>query len=180
MSNYSGIEEKQDSAEQLAKLLGVPSVFKVTAAEWNTIRAKLNHLKQLIELIDTFSGAYADLSGKPDLSIYALESKKHTGIAIEDASLTGTVQLDLDTFDSFLGTLTGDVTINSTILNLPASGETVVKTLEWQSTSGEGITIPASWHKIGAYNTDGSFNVMSLNISHYPTSGVKITLTISH
>jgi len=98
MSNYSELEEKENSPEQLEAMQTILSKYKYTAEEWNMIRTKLNDLKDLIDAINTFSGAYADLSGKPDLSLL-LEKAGYTGTAQDLKNLIDTNSQDLTDFE---------------------------------------------------------------------------------
>jgi|GEM_PF-7129089 len=68
--NYSNLETKQNSLEQLARLAGVPPVFTYTAEEWNQIRAKLNDLKFLIDNLSVDGGAGLQGLQKTSYSFY--------------------------------------------------------------------------------------------------------------
>lgn len=100
------------------------------------------------------------------------------GKAIYNASLSGTITPDLNAFDSYYGILTGNTTIGF-LSNSPVIGETVVKTLEWKSTAGETLTFPSSWNIFGEYDNSGVLNVITLNISNYPTVGLKVNTFIN-
>lgn len=59
--NYSGLETKENSLEQVLKLAGLPSKFKLRAEEFNTVRAKLNDLKFLIDSLVVNSGGISGI-----------------------------------------------------------------------------------------------------------------------
>lgn len=46
---FVNIEDKQDSAEQLAATQGIPSQFKYSAAEWNLLRDKIEQLHSILQ-----------------------------------------------------------------------------------------------------------------------------------
>lgn len=67
---FVNIEDKQDSAEQLAASQGIPSQFKYTAAEWNLLRDKIEQLHSILQgevdlVATTIKNEYrsVDLSG---------------------------------------------------------------------------------------------------------------------
>lgn len=55
--NFSQLETKEDSLEQVLRLAGMASKFKLRAQEFNLIRAKLNHLKYLLDNLELGDGA---------------------------------------------------------------------------------------------------------------------------
>lgn len=46
---FVNIEDKQDSAEQIASTQGIPSQFKYSAAEWNLLRDKIEELHSILQ-----------------------------------------------------------------------------------------------------------------------------------
>lgn len=56
-TNFSEIENKEDSLDQVLKLAGLPSKFKLSANEFNLIKTKINRLKFLIDNLDLSGGA---------------------------------------------------------------------------------------------------------------------------
>jgi len=56
IKNYSELETKEDSLEQILRLYGLPDKFKLRAFEFNLVRAKINHLKYLLDNLELTGG----------------------------------------------------------------------------------------------------------------------------
>jgi hypothetical protein len=56
IKNYSELETKEDSLEQILRLSGLPDKFKLRAFEFNLVRAKINHLKYLLDNLELTGG----------------------------------------------------------------------------------------------------------------------------
>jgi len=103
--------------------------------------------------------------------------KNYIGVALENTTATGTVNLDLDTFETYELTLTGNTTI--TVTNTPAVGETVVKNVAITSTATETLTLPVSWNVYGTYADDGTRNLLTINFANYTTAGLVVDCFIN-
>ena len=100
------------------------------------------------------------------------------GTATYNATMTGTVNLDFATFASFFGILTGNTTI--TVSNLPAPGESIIRSLKIKSTTTETLTMPTTnWHYVGTYVPDGSVYDFQIEATNFPTVGIYITCYIN-
>jgi len=55
-TNYSELQTKEDSLEQILRLAGLPDKFKLRAFEFNLVRAKINHLKFLLDNLELSGG----------------------------------------------------------------------------------------------------------------------------
>jgi len=55
-TNYSELQTKEDSLEQILRLSGLPDKFKLRAFEFNMVRAKINHLKFLLDNLELSGG----------------------------------------------------------------------------------------------------------------------------
>ena len=105
------------------------------------------------------------------------DEEEIVGTATYNGAMTGTVNLDLSTFSSFYGVLTGATTI--TVTNTPASGESFVRTLKLSSTVTEALTLPVAWKVIGTYSADTTINDFQIEFSNYPTVGALVTCYIN-
>lgn len=100
------------------------------------------------------------------------------GAATYNGAMTGTVNLDLSTFTSFRGILTGNTTI--TVTNTPASGESFVRSLKISSTTTESLTLPVSWDIVsGTYGATTAIDDFQIEFSNYPTAGLIVTVYIN-
>ena len=99
------------------------------------------------------------------------------GAAIEDATLTGTENLDLDTFRSGYFTLTGNTTI--TVTNTPSAGKSFVVNITVKSTATETLTLPVAWTVIGTYTATTAENFIAIEFNNYTTAGAKVVAYIS-
>ena len=99
------------------------------------------------------------------------------GTATYDATNTGTVNLDLDTFVDHYMILTGNTTI--TVSNTPSSGESFVRNLIIKSTATETLTLPVSWIVVGEYTATTAENYFTIKFTNYPTVGLKVTCYIN-
>jgi len=101
-----------------------------------------------------------------------------TRIALYSSTTTGTVSLDLATFDSWYRVLTGNT--DFTFTNTPASGETFVRTLEVITTAAESLTFSTATKVIGTFvNDNTTVNLITINFANYPTVGLRVTVIIS-
>lgn len=97
--------------------------------------------------------------------------------AVENLTMTGTVNLDLSTFDSLEGILTGNTTI--TVSNTPAVGETFVKNLRLTSDSNtETLTLPVGWTIYGEYDVL-TINKLTIEFSNFLTNGLTVDCFIN-
>ena len=95
------------------------------------------------------------------------------GTALYNATMTGTVNLDLSTFTAYRGILTGNTTI--TVTNTPASGKSFVRSFTIQSSATESLTLPAAWKIVnGTYTADGTVNDIQIEFSNFPTTGLLV------
>ena len=99
------------------------------------------------------------------------------GKAVYNATMTGTVNLDLSTFASYRGILTGNTTI--TVSNTPAVGESFVRTLKLSSTATESLTLPVAWKIIGTYSADTTINNFDIEFANFATAGEIVTVFIN-
>lgn len=100
-----------------------------------------------------------------------------TQTTAENLTMTGTVDLDLATFDSFEGLLTGNTTI--TVSNTPASGQTFVKNLRISGDTGtETLTLPVGWTIYGEYKLD-MINKLTVEFANFATVGLKVDCFIN-
>jgi hypothetical protein len=99
------------------------------------------------------------------------------GTASENATMTGTVNLDLDTFSYFQGILTGATTV--TVTNPPAVNTSIVRNLMIKSTTTQALTLPVGWTIIGEYLADGSDNYFTIIFSNLTTAGERVVCYIS-
>lgn len=99
------------------------------------------------------------------------------GTAVYDATLTGTENLDLSTFSSLYGILTGNTTI--TVSNTPSSGESFTRSLKIKSTTTETLTLPVTWKVIGNYVPDGSLYDFQIEFTNFPTVGLFVLCYIN-
>lgn len=101
-----------------------------------------------------------------------------TDICTYEATNTGTVTLDCDTFDSSYRILTGNTDFQFT--NTPSPGESFVKTLEVISTAGETLTFTTADKVIGSFTNDNTtVNLININFANYPTVGLRVTVAIT-
>ena len=99
------------------------------------------------------------------------------GTALENATMTGTVNLDLSTFSYFKGILTGVTTI--TVTNTPAVNKSFVRNAKINSATTESITLPVTWDVIGSYVADGTDNYFTIIFSNLTTTGENVTCYIN-
>ena len=99
------------------------------------------------------------------------------GTALYNATMTGTVNLDLSTFTAYYGILTGNTDI--TVTNTPATGFSFVRSLKIESDTTESLTLPVGWEVIGTYEADGSVNDLQIEFSNFPTVGLTVTVYIN-
>lgn len=90
------------------------------------------------------------------------------GTAAEDLTLSGAETLDLSTFSSFKGILTGNTTI--TFSNLPATGKSFAKTFQIASTAAETLSFADQVIIVGEYVADGSNNYITAVFSYFPSN----------
>ncbi len=105
------------------------------------------------------------------------DEEEIVGTATYNGAMTGTVNLDLSTFTSFYGVLTGATAI--TVSNEPASGESFARSLKLSSTATESLTLPVGWKVIGTYSADTTINDFQIEFSNYPTVGALVTCYIN-
>lgn len=96
--------------------------------------------------------------------------EKILGTALYNAGLTGATDIDLNTFSDYYGILTGNTTI--TFTNTPASGKTIVRTMELSGNYTFAISGVTS--EIGSYDGTATVNILYIKISNFPTAGLKI------
>ena len=99
------------------------------------------------------------------------------GTAVENLTMTSTVNLDLDLLSYFKGILTGNTTI--TVTNPPAINTSFVKNLKISSTTTQTLTLPVTWDIIGEYVADGSDNYFTIIFSNLTTTGENVTCYIN-
>lgn len=103
---------------------------------------------------------------------------ENSEVATYEATNTGTVILDCNTFDSTYRVLTGNTDFQFS--NTPASGESFVKTIECITTAGETLTFTTADKVIGDFvNDDSTINIITINFANYPTVGLRITVMIN-
>jgi hypothetical protein len=119
--------------------------------------------------------AVAGTSANPVIDLPVEEEIE--GTALYNATMTGTVNLDLSTFTAFYGILTGNTDI--TVTNTPASGKSFVRSLKIASTATESLTLPVGWNVIGTYAADTSVNDIQIEFSNFPTVGLTVTAYIN-
>ena len=151
-----------------ADLIHIVDVSDTTANPLGTSK------KSLWSLIKSTLKTYFDTLY---VKISNLIEENIVGTAIENAAMTGTVNLDLDTFSYFKGELTGATTI--TVTNEPAFNTSFVKSLKINSTTTESITLPATWDVIGSYVADGSDNYFTIIFSNLTIAGANATCYIN-
>lgn len=120
-------------------------------------------------------GAVDSVNG--ETGVVVLKEEDIIGTAIEDATWTGTENLDLETFAGGDFTLTGNTTI--TVSNTPSADESFVKTIGVTSDTTETLTLPVSWNVYGEYVADGTRNKLSIEFSNYTTAGAIVDCFIS-
>jgi hypothetical protein len=100
-----------------------------------------------------------------------------TLVALENTSATGTFNLDLNAFDTYELTLTGNTTL--TVSNTPAVGETKVVTLGIISTTTETLTLPVGWNIYGSYGANGKRNKLTIEFINTTTGGLVVDCFIN-
>ena len=98
------------------------------------------------------------------------------GTATYDATLTGAESIDLNTFSTLRGILTGNTTI--TFTNTPASSKSVVKTM--LVTGNFTLTFADADYTIGTYSGTATMNRVTIELSNYPTAGLLVTVTFEN
>jgi hypothetical protein len=152
-----------------------------TAVNWTTVDPILE-LGEAGYETDTNKLKYGDGSTIWSLLDYFGDAATPTeeeviGTASENATMTGTVNLDLDTFSYFEGILTGSTTV--TVTNPPTVNKSIVRNLMIKSTTTQALTLPVSWTIIGEYLADGSDNYFTIIFSNLTTAGERVVCYIS-
>lgn len=133
------------------------------------------------QVIDTFSidGNVISLSlendGEPAKTLTVPSVNQ---IAISDTAMSGTENLNLLTFSSLYGVLSGNTTI--TVSNTPPIGSSITRNITIQGKLGtETLTLPTTnWTVYGEYIVD-EINYLTMEFSNYPDIGLKITAFIN-
>ena len=100
------------------------------------------------------------------------------GTALYNGAMSGTVNLDLATFASFRGILTGNTTI--TVTNTPAVGESFTRSLKISSTATESLTLPVGWNIVsGTYGATTAVDDFQIEFSNFATAGLIVTVYIN-
>lgn len=95
----------------------------------------------------------------------------------ENLTMTGSVNLDLATFDSFEGLLTGNTTI--TVSNTPSTGITFTRNLIISGNAGtETLTLPGTWNLYGEYVVD-EINYLTIEFANFTTNGLQVNCFIN-
>jgi hypothetical protein len=98
-------------------------------------------------------------------------------VAVYNATMTGTVDLDLTTFNHYYGILTGNTTL--TVSNTPASAKGGERLLYLSSTVAETLTLPIEWKVLGEFVNDGSINKIAIAFTNFPTVGLVVSAYIN-
>jgi hypothetical protein len=99
--------------------------------------------------------------------------EKVIGTAVYNASMTGSINIDLNSFSDYWGVMTGNTTI--TFTNTPASGKSVSKTM-WISPSTYTLTFADKTHDVGTL-TASVVNSITVLVTNFPTVGLKVRVT---
>lgn len=99
--------------------------------------------------------------------------------SLYNATVTGAFDLDLATFDSFYGILTGNTTLSISNAPTAVTDAPMTKYIELASTTAETLTLPVGWHRYGEFVNDGSLNALTLIAGFYPTVGLRVSVFIN-
>jgi hypothetical protein len=95
----------------------------------------------------------------------------------ENLALSGAENLDLSTFDSFEGLLTGNTTLSVT--NTPAVGVTFTRNLIISGNAGtETLTLPGTWNVYGTYDV-ATINYLTIEFANFTTNGLQVNCFIN-
>ena len=114
-----------------------------------------------------------------DGSVYfkKVDNNQVNTIALESTSVSGTFNLDLDTFSTYEITLTGNTTI--TVSNTPTVGSRKTLTFAIVSDSSETLTLPATWNVYGEYDDSGVRNKFSVELVNTASGGLVVDCFIN-
>lgn len=143
-------------------------------------KGKLYQNNKIANLINSENNTFTEESLRTFL-VNSLGFKTASGgsevITIENTAATGTVNLDLSTFDSAKLNLTGDTTL--TVSNTPPTGKTKVISIVITTATGvETLTLPVSWNKFGNYDPSVR-NKLTIEFSNFTTSGLEVDCFIN-
>lgn len=97
------------------------------------------------------------------------------GTALYNASMTGSINVDISTFSTLAANLTGNTSI--TLTGLPIAGKSIVKTMLIASSTNETFEIANATYTVGEFTNDGTWHRVTIEASNYPTLGSVITIT---
>lgn len=109
--------------------------------------------------------------------IFPLE-EEGLGTAVYNPAMSGAEEIDLSSFSTYYGILTGTTTLS--FINPPPNKRTFVRSVKIKSTTTEGLIMPTTnWHYIGEFVPDGSLYDFQIECTVFPVIGEFYTCYIN-
>lgn len=100
------------------------------------------------------------------------------GTAVYNPTMSGAEEIDLSSFSTYYGILTGTTTLS--FINPPPNERTFVRSVKIKSTTTEGLIMPTTnWHYIGEFVPDGSLYDFQIECTIFQVIGEFYTCYIN-